>query len=92
MKIDVLYDIRFFYIPLLFVNLTVFIFQCVRQIHGCKEEHLDCCLQIWDNPRGFLVKSLLAFIFDLNEITCGSVHKTSFLSLSMNMYLTKNIQ
>ena len=74
MKIDVLYDIRFFYIPLLFVNLTVFLYQ----IHGCKEEHLVCCLQIWDNPRGFLVKYLLAFIFDLNEITPALIHKTSF--------------
>ena len=86
MKIDVLYDIRFFYIPLLFVNLTVFLFQCVRQIHGCKEGHLVCCLQIWDNPRGFLVKSLLAFIFDLNEITCELVQRTSFKSLLINMY------
>ena len=79
------------YISLLFVNLTVFIFQCVRQIHGCKEGHIVCCLQIWDNPRGFLVKISLAFIVDLNEITYELVHKTSFKSLSMNMYLTKQI-
>ena len=87
------------YIPLLFVNLTGFLFQCIRQIHDCKEGHFVCCLQIWDNPGGFLVKFLLAFIFYLNEITCESVHKTNFKksinkkikSLSMNMYLSKQI-
>ena len=66
---------KIFYIPLLFVHLTVFLFQCVRQIIGCKERHRVCCLQICDNPRGFLVKSLLASIFD--EITCELIHKTS---------------
>ena len=76
---------KIFYRPLLFVNLTVFLFQCVRQIHGYKEGHLVCCLQIWDNPRGVLVKSLLAFIFDLNEITCGTVHKTSII-INENVY------
>ena len=77
MKIDVLIAIRFINISLIFVNLKVCIFKCVRKIYGCKEGHLDCCLQIWDNPQGFLVKSLLAFIFYLNEITPASIHKTS---------------
>ena len=83
---------KIFYIPLLFVNLLVFLFQYVKQIHGCKEGDLVCCLQIWDNPQGFLVKSLLAFIFYLNENTCGSVHKTSILIIIMKMYFTKKNQ